>query len=786
MPKADKLIQKRSRRYISRERPLRHLLTRRQLLKRLDIAGFRFSPKHVDVQRLVAKIESRVKDGVTTQCISQYTTQAAFEYAVIHPAYSSLARNVEIADMHKTIQPSFSVAMKTFGDGTGKGPLSNDFLSFVEKYHEILDTAVVHLRDYDHTLQVYLVTIQDIQKRFLARKDGQLTERIQHMYMRIAVSVHLDDIGNALHTYDLLSSRQIALDAFMTIYAGTKERAMSSSYSIALSQSNVHELYDGITRAAFTARKGGTVAVSAQGLPCNGRNNRCDHNDSNVGLWTLMRFIDGALGITREHEDHRTDLMNVAVEVWHIDVAPLMEFNNMHQHDLADHKSVTTTAVSIQLGNMLTDHYSMQRVDDNSDWSMFCPKNVPKLLSLTGQAFDDAYRRYEESDIQRVTMKAKDMWETILQSMILTGGPSIIFKDNLNGKSNVPETSPSCQSDMRNGMVDSLGDEDELYPRNHTSIALPLFISRNRDFDFEKLHQVVKEVVYLLNRNLDASTDQLSALADRNKKYRSIAIGMHGLADVFTAMRMPFESLEAAELNIHIAETMYHGALEASWELALNHGAHQHFNQTPMANGIMQFDFWEVTPTNRYDWHKLSERICANGTRNATLIAIGPQTAAHWPSGFTDSTEPVSSNLLDGNIASNWLVEDLIKLGLWNDNIRQDITNSKGSIQHIPTIPADIKAIYRTAWEIDPTAILQLALGRAPFVCHSQSVSMHIESPTIEQMSDLMMRAWTSGLKSGLHRLYSRYPEQTTGDSSDADCSEGGMSFADIILTEAS
>ncbi|KAJ7186926.1 ribonucleotide reductase [Mycena filopes] len=729
-----------------------------RLTKRLEIAAFGITPSYVDIHSIVEAVEARMKAGVSTVEIDNYAIQISMNSAAIHPAYSWIAAHIEVDNMHRTMQPMFSQSVKAFQDDFGKRSLSKEFLEVVEKNHRVLDAAIIHLRDYDHTYGA----VKHMQDHFLGRKDGQVVERIQHMYMRTAVAIHLHDIPSVLSTYELLSSRQLTLDAFVSLSAGTKERFMSATHSMALAAAHVQDLFDAITRAVFSTRRGGTVAISAQGLPCNGRNSHCRHKSS----------------FTRRQQDDRTDLINVALDVWHVDIRAFVDFNTMHRHDLAEQKSVTTT---VCIPNIF-----MTRVKSGGEWSMFCPSVAEDLLHLSGPYFSDAYERYEASSTPRVKMRAKDLWDTILRSIILTGGPSIIFKDNLNGMS------PSCHSDMRTGMIDVLSEEDELYPRNHSSVALPLFVTRNGRFNFENLHQVTKEAVYILNKALDLSLPHLVARMDHNKDYRVIAVGSHGLAvgshglaDVFTAMRMPYESLEAVDLNVQIAETMYHAALEASWELAVVHGAYENFLSSPLANGMMQFNFWDVTPTERYDWRKLSDRIRASGVRNASLIAIGAGSGAQWSSGFTPSTEPLPSNLLDGHILCPWLVDDLDKLGLWNDTVREAIVAADGSIQQISAIPGNIKAIYRTAWEVDPKSILKMVLGRAPFVCHSQNVSFHMETPTIDQLDELMMRAWTSGLKSGIHRLHARFPEQNreeTPSSYELDDTDREMSFDDVLV----
>ncbi|KAJ7178788.1 hypothetical protein C8R43DRAFT_942388 [Mycena crocata] len=565
--------------------------------------------------------------------------------------------------MHKATKPEFSDSIRAFRNGqyinqqrkipsrlmttTGDIFYSRAFTEAVRKHSAALNDAIVHLRDYD--------------------------------------------LPYALATYELLSSRQISLDEITSLHAGTAGKLQTSTFSMSLSNAPVLDMYEAIVKCAIAARDGAKVGIAAQGVPCSGRVGPCIHDKVDIGIWPLMRFLEAAVSFGKRPQQECTDMVNVTIEPWHKDARACIEFNNVHQNDLSDQRSVTAT--------MGIPDIFMGRVDDDADWSMFCPRDVPDLLKLTGQEFDEAYTRYEESNTPRTTMKAKELWYMILRSMILTGGPAIVFKDNLNGKNNVTDAPPSCYSNLRTGVIDMLGDDDDLYPRIHAAIHLPLFLSRGAKFDFNRLHQVTKETVYILNKAMDASLPDLITMVDRNVDFRAIAIGQNGLADVFVAMKIPYESLEAAELNVNIAETIYHGALEASCELAERDGAYEHFQGSPLAQGIMQYHFWDAKPSDAYDWALLNHRIQRSGVRNATLIAIGPGEAGtkHLDS-FPQQTQcqgklsvlktptrakanpcALNSNIIEGSRISPWLVQELTNIGLWDMNMCDDIVTAKGS-----------------------------------------------------------------------------------------------------------
>ncbi|KAJ7154304.1 ribonucleotide reductase [Mycena crocata] len=507
----------------------------------------------------------------------------------INPIYGWIAAHIEVDKMHKIIRPEFSAAVRPplkhhpytkFRAGPGKRLLSKSFLDAVEKHHKVLDSAIIHKRDYNLTY----ANVKDMQNRFLGRRAGVVVERIQHMYMRVAVAMHLDDLPNVLATYELLSSGYAVHDSFLPLYLGTTERFLSSSFSMSLTNCDVQDVFDAVAKTVFAVRRGARVGIAAHAIPCNGKqviSSRTSHLD--IGLWPLMKLLEGALAFARRADDRRSDTVNLCIPAWHIDARSALEFNNLHQHELSDQRGIT---MSFSLPDILYHG----RVDDDAQWTLFCPRDVPDLLHLTGRDFDLAYACYESSSVPCVKIRAKDLWGMILRSLIVTGGPSILFADTINGKSNLTDTDPSCHADLRTGMIDHLGDEDELYPRNKASIALHLFVTHDGLLDYPKLHQVTKATVFNLNRMVDKTLPHLSALLDTNKEYRAIAIGFHGLSDVFSSMRVPYDSLEAADISVRIAETMYHAALEASCELAEIDGPYDAYYRSPMSDGILQYD----------------------------------------------------------------------------------------------------------------------------------------------------------------------------------------------------
>ncbi|KAJ7476310.1 ribonucleotide reductase [Mycena galericulata] len=691
--------------------------------------------------------------------------------------------------MHKSLPAKFSNSMKSFRDASDKMLLLPGFLEIVDKHHSVFDGAIINLRDFDHTYDM----IRDMQARSLMRTGTAVLERVQHMYMRTAIAIHLHDIPNVLATYEFLSSRQIIHDPMTYRNAGMIGKTLTATCAVNFSGASVQEMYDIIAKCVFTIRNGGRVGIAAQDVPCTGSRGTCNHTDRNIGLWPMMRLIEGAISFARQPDDKRTDIGNVCIEAWHVETRSLLEWLTIHRNELTDEKSLTVT---LSIPDIL-----MVRIEEDGMWSLFCPVDVPDLVQLRGHTFEETYNHYERSSIPRVRIRARDLWDIILRTEVLTGGPSIIYRDNLNGesknlgtnsdvddilgKSNLPDFGGAYHSDLRTGVIDMTGVNNHLAGRHHASISLPLMVTPAATFSFTKLRQTTRALVFDLNHLMDSSTPRIEDSTDPNKDYRCIAIGMHGLTDVFAALRMPYNSPEAATLNAQIAENMYYAALDASCGLAEKQGVYPAFRQSPLSKEIFHFDMWNATPSTSLDWEVLRGRVQKFGVRNAAIIAIAPGSCPESYTGYTDSIDPPASNVLDGQVVCPWLVRELVGLGIWSDDLREKIVNARGSVQDIENIPTDIKELYRTAWEISPDIIIQMALQRAPFVCHSEALSLYINSPTSDFMGEFLMRAWAAGMKTGLHKLYTRYPEQSSGSrtSSYEGDTDREMSFDDIVLS---
>ncbi|KAJ6507222.1 ribonucleotide reductase [Mycena vitilis] len=752
----------------------KELFNLNKLEKRLETTTFGVNQKHVDILRIALDVQEKMGPGITTGDIEELAIQSALSSAHLNGAYCWIAGRLEINKMRRVLHPQFSATLRGFRTETGEYTLSRPFLDVVEEHHEALDQAVVHGRDFDHTYHA----IRDIQYRSLARDGDSVLERIQHMFMRTAVAIHMNDIPNVLATYDLMSSRHIVHDIFVTRNAGLIAKPLSSISTLALLDMDVHGVFDALGQCAFVARDGGRVAICATAVPCDGRNPFCNHTKRDMGTYSLLKLLEGALSFTRRPGDSRPNLANVSIETWHIDIRSVLEFVNMHQEGLCEQKSIT---IALSVPDIF-----MARVEASGPWTLFCPEDVPDLMNggLRRNEFEDAYARYEASNLACTKIQARDLWNAILKTIVATGGPSILFKDSINGKSNVTGISPRFHADPGTGAIDMVA-TPRLSGHDHASVTLPLFVTAAMTFDFGKLRKCTSDLVINMNKILDARFAAPSE--DCNRNFRVIAIGINGFADVLAALRLPYASPEAASLNGRIMETMYYAGMDASCHLARSDGPYEAFQESPLAKGMFQFDLWNATPSNSFDWDNLRSRVKRYGVRNAAILAIAPGSCPESVTGYTASVDPIMSNL-DGDVVCPWLVKELDALGLWTEDMRRNIVNGGGTIQHIDSIPEDVKEIYRTAWEIDSETLVRMSLHRGPFVCHSQSLSLYIENPQSEQLprqGELLTRAWASGMKTGLHRLYSRSVDRSSkGTSSEqSESADGEMSFDDIIIS---
>ena len=404
----------------------------------------------------------------------------------------------------------------------------------------------------------------------------------------------------------------------------------------------------------------------------------------------------------------------------------------------------------------------MERVDADVEWSLLDPDECPGLNDVYGDEYKELYERYESEGRARKVVKARDVWKKALDSQMETGTPYISYKDHVNRKSNQKNYGIIRSSNLCNEIT-LYSDKDEYAVCNLASICLPMFVENNNKYNYEKLEEVVRIAITNLNKIVDRNFYPVPQTEYSNKKHRPVGLGVQGLADVFYKMRAPFEGERAREINRNIFETMYYAAVKTSCELAKVEGPYETFEGSPMSQGQFQFDLWGVEPSDRYDWEALRHEVMKYGIRNSTLMAVMPTASTAQIMGNTECIEPITSNIYtrrtiagDFVVVNKYLIEDLIKLGLWNKELKDMIIADNGSIQNIDGIPQEVKNLYKTAWEVKQKSVIQLAADRGPFICQTQSMNLFFEEPTYNVLHSAQFFGWKSGLKTGSYYIRSR------------------------------
>jgi ribonucleoside-diphosphate reductase alpha chain len=400
----------------------------------------------------------------------------------------------------------------------------------------------------------------------------------------------------------------------------------------------------------------------------------------------------------------------------------------------------------------------MKRVEQNSTWSLFCPNEAKGLADTWGEQFEMLYEKFESEGKARKTVKAQDLWFAILEAQIETGTPYMLYKDSANRKSNQRNLGTIRSSNLCTEIVEYTS-PDEVAVCNLASIALPRFVVDGQ-FDHQKLNDVTQVITKNLNKIIDINYYPVEEARRSNFRHRPIGIGVQGLADVFILLKMPFDSPEAKKLNTEIFETIYFGAMTASKDLAKIHGPYETYQGSPISQGLFQFDLWNVKPTDRWDWESLRQEIKQSGVRNSLLLAPMPTASTSQILGNNECIEPYTSNIytrrvLSGEfiVVNKYLMKDLVELGLWNPKLKEKVIASNGSIQNIEDIPDDIKAIYRTVWEVKQRSLIDMAADRGAFICQSQSLNLFLEEANFAKLTSMHFHAWKAGLKTGMYYL---------------------------------
>ncbi|KAF8606690.1 ribonucleotide reductase alpha subunit [Ceratobasidium sp. AG-I] len=716
---------------------------------------------HVEPIEVTKKVIAGVYAGVTTVELDNLASETAAYLTTKHPDYAILAARIAISNLHKETKKSFSAVIADLHNyvnpknGRPAGMISKETFDIVQENAAILDSAMIYERDFHYNFFGF----KTLERSYLLRIDGRVAERPQHMLMRVAVGIHGKNIDRAIETYNLMSERYFTHASPTLFNAGTPHPQLSSCFLVAMKDDSIDGIYDTLKTCAMISKTAGGIGLHIHNIRATGSYIAGTNGYSN-GIVPMLRAYDATARYVDQGGNKRPGAFAIYLEPWHADVFEFLDLRKNHGKE-------EVRARDLFYALWIPDLF-MQRVEEDGDWSLFCPNEAPGLADVHGAAFVELFTKYEAEGRARKTIKAHKLWYAILDAQIETGGPFMLYKDAANAKSNQQNLGTIKSSNLCTEIIEYSA-PDEVAVCNLASIALPTFIvddssaPHGKRYDFHKLHAVAKVVASNLDTIIDVNYYPVVEARNSNMRHRPIGIGVQGLADAFMCLKMPFDSPEARELNSLIFETIYHAAVEASAELAEARGAYSSFPGSPASQGKLQFDLWGVTPSGMWEWEDLKAKVMRTGLRNSLLCAPMPTASTSQILGFNECFEPYTSNIYTRRVLAGefqvvcpWLLRDLVSLGLWDDDMKNMIIASGGSIQNIAGIPDEIKDIYKTVWEISQKTVLNLAADRGAFICQSQSLNVHLQSPTTRQLTSMHFYGWKKGLKTGMYYLRTR------------------------------
>ena len=731
---------------------------RKQLVKfdkitaRIQRLCYGLDPTHIDPTLIALKVIEGIYEGVTTSELDNLAAEVAATLTACHPDYALLAARIAISNLHKNTHKSFSKTIAELyhyhDNKTGRKAalIAEEIYQIVQEHAELLDSTLLYDRDFSFDFFGF----KTLERSYLIRMDGKTTERPQHLFMRVALGIHKRDISAAIETYHLMSEKYF-IHATPTLFnAGTPTPQMSSCFLLKLKEDSIEGIFDTLKACAKISQSAGGIGVSIHNVRATGSYIRGTGGTSN-GIVPMLRVYNDTARYVDQGGGKRKGSFAIYLEPWHADI---VSFLDLRKNTGKEEMRTRDLFTALWIPDLF-----MRRVEENGIWSLFCPNEAPGLDDCWGEAFETLYIRYEGEGRARKNMQAQELWFKILEAQIETGTPYMVYKDACNSKSNQQNLGTIKSSNLCTEIVEYTA-VDEIAVCNLASIALPRFLSKDgKQFDHQKLFEVAKIVTRNLNRVIDGNSYPVPEARHSNLKHRPIGIGVQGLADVFMLLRLPFESNEARQLNTEIFETLYFGALTASMELAHEEGPYASYAGSPMAQGVLQFDFWNEVPGPRWNWDSLRKLIADHGVRNSLLIALMPTASTSQILGNTECIEPLTSNLYTRRVLSGefivlnkYLMADLVKLGLWNNELKQTIIKDNGSVQNLE-IPDTLKQLYKTVWEIKQRVLIDMAADRSPYICQSQSLNLFVEEASFTKLTSMHFYAWKKGLKTGMYYL---------------------------------
>jgi len=724
------------------------------ILEKLSSLTTGLDTNWVDAANLTKLTIEGLYDGVTTRELDQLAAETAASLASHHPDYSKLAARICVDDLHRSTKGTFSEVitdLREFIDpesGDHAPLISEEVYEIIMANKETLDNYV----DYDRDFNYDYFGFKTLERSYLLKLNGEVAERPQHMLMRVAVGIHLENIEKALETYDLMSQGYFTHATPTLFNSGTPTPQMSSCFLLTMQDDSLVGIYDTLKQCALISKSAGGIGLSIHHIRSKGSYIKGTNGESN-GIVPMLRVFNDTARYVDQGGGKRKGSIAIYLEPWHPDIIQFLDLRKNHGKEELRARDLFYA--------LWTPDLFMERVEQNADWSFFCPNECPGLQDAYGEEFKQLYESYEAQGLARETVPARTVWDKVVEAQIETGTPYMLYKDSANMKSNQKNLGTIRSSNLCTEIMEFTA-KDEVAVCNLASIALPRFVNlETKQFDFQKLYDVTYHVTGNLNRVIDVNYYPVEEARNSNMRHRPIGLGVQGLADTFAMLGMYFESDEAKALNKEIFETIYFASCTASKDAAIVEGPYSSFKGSPASEGILQFDLWGMNEhSGRWDWDSLKAEIVENGMRNSLLLAPMPTASTSQILGNNECFEAFTSNLyvrrtLSGEfvVTNKHLIKDLIELGLWSLEMKDEILRHKGSIQAIAGIPDNIKELYKTTWEIKQKNVIDMAADRGAYIDQSQSMNIHMIDANPAKVTSMHFYGWRKGLKTGMYYL---------------------------------
>jgi len=716
------------------------------------------SPDYVDPVSITQKVVEGFYNGITSSQVDTLAAETCAYMSQRHHDFSTLAARIAISNLHKNTRASFSETCRglfEYVDKQGRNAalISQDVWDFVQKHHERLDEVV----DYERDFAFDYFGFKTLEKSYLLRIHGSVAERPQHMWMRVACGIHAGDTDAVIETYDLMSRRHFTHATPTLFNAGTPTPQMSSCFLLTMKDDSICGIFDTLKQCALISKCAGGIGVAVSNVRAKGAYIRGTNGNSN-GLVPMLRNFNETARYVDQGGGKRKGSFAIYLEPWHADVMDFLELKKNHGKE-------EQRARDLFYALWVPDLF-MKRVKADGQWTLFCPNETldpstgKGLIDVWGEEFETMYTKLEAEGRGRRTLPAQQLWFRILESQMETGTPYMLYKDHANAKSNQQNLGTIHCSNLCTEIIQYTS-SDEIAVCNLASISLPAFVrTEEGSYDFEELRRVTKVATRNLNKVIERNFYPVEEARRSNMKHRPVGLGVQGLADAFMMLRMPFEGESARRLNEDIFETIYFAACEASCELAASLGPYESYYGSPASQGKLQFDLWKKTPqSGRWDWAGLKQNIAKHGLRNSLLVAPMPTASTAQILGNNESFEPYTQNLYVRRVLSGEFVQvnkhllrDLISRGLWTEELRTQLIAHNGSVQQL-NLPADLKELYKTVWEIKQRIVLDMAADRGAYIDQSQSLNIHMVDATAAKLSSMHFHGWQLGLKTGIYYL---------------------------------